>query len=496
MSKKTRTKAKHVNSSAVAGALRASNWSVSTAALPQINSHASHWTIENARGIRATTTNTFPAFDTGVIKQLMPGYESWDNWPVRDEDGYIANIGGFIVMLALVRPEGADFGSDERIAYFYSEDGKHYKNGGFLIGETKLYGDVREWSGSTILREDGMLQTFYTCSYGKEYGGVWQTVQRLATAIQEVVVAPAPDENSYGYDIIIKTPHYHELMGGVCEPDGNLYETPQQASERESNWPTRHRVSVGSDQTENNCNRDPFYFRDPVTRKRYLAFEGNTGAAYHPPGYVRPEYVSAKGLAAEGFAPTEDMLKANGCIGLIELVDDENTYGQFLPPLVTANLVTDEIERINIIFHQGHYYLFCVGHGNKNTLVSENADLTNRDYMLGFRAASMQGPWTPLNGTGVVVQQKSYGEAYGGQAENEQAVYSWLLVPDRNQKPGIFRCMSYANYCNSGGEVKPLMNAGPSIKIEIDGLSTRIVGLMYDVQPFGSESVGVEELAR
>lgn len=478
MTKKTRAARTKSKPTAQSGNVLAQPFGTTTASA----SRTSHWTVENARAIRATPTNTFPAFDPGVIAQLYPGYESWDNWPVRDEDGYVASVGGFTVMLALVRPLGADFGSDERIAYFCSKDGKHYVPGGFLFGEEKLYGDIREWSGSTILRDDGKLQTFYTCSYGKQYGGgVWQTVQRFATGIQ--TFSAVSGNNGLAY-LEVDTLSYHALLGGVCEPDGHFYETPHQASEREANWPTRHRVAVGSDQTENNCNRDPFYFRDPVTGKRYLAFEGNTGADFHPPGYVRPEYVSAKGIPAEGFAPTEDMLKANGCIGLIELVDDENTYGQFLPPLVTANLVTDEIERINIVFHQGHYYLFCVGHGNKNTLAAENPDLTNRDYMLGFRAASMNGPWTPLNGSGIVIQQKSYGAAYAGQAENKQAVYSWLIVPERDQKPGVFRCMCYANYCNVDGEVQAVMNAGPSTKIEIDGLNTRIVGLMYDIQPF------------
>lgn len=444
----------------------------------------SHWTIENARSIRATTSNTFPAFDPDKLKQLMPGYQGWDNWPVRDEDGYIADVGGYTVILALVRPEGADFSTGERIAYFYSKDGIHYKAGGFLFGEKKLYSNIREWSGSTILRDDGKLQTFYTCSHGMDYDGVWQTVQRLATAIQTFVAIDTDNSNSQiTEDFGILSPSYHALIGGVCEPDGHYYETPEQASMRESSWPTRHRISVGSDQTENSCNRDPFYFRDPVTRKRYLAFESNTGPDYHPPGYVRSEYVSTSGIPTDGFAPTEDMLKANGCIGLIELTNNEGTFGQFLPPLLSANLVTDEIERINIVFHEEHYYLFCVGHGNKNTLVSEKPDLTNRDYMLGFRAKHMEGPWTPLNGNGVVVQQKSRGAAYAGQEANQQYVYSWLIAPERKQKAGVFRCLSYANYCNVGGEVKAVMNAGPSIYVEIKALKTRIVSMAYDIQP-------------
>ena len=81
------------------------------------------------------------------------------------------------------------------------------------------------------------------------------------------------------------------------------------------------------------------------------------------------------------------------------------------------------------------------------------------------------------------MQQKSYGDAYAGQAENHQYVYSWLITPTRDQKLGVFPCVSYANYCNTGKGVEAVMNAGPSVRIEIDGLKTRIVGMMYDIQP-------------
>ena len=254
-----------------------------------------HWTVKNARGIRATNGNTFPAFDPDKLKQLMPGYQAWDNWLVRDEDGLVADVHGFRILIALVRPVGADFSQGERIAYFYSKDGVHYVPGGFLYGDHKLYDDVREWSGSTILRHNGKLQTFYTVAYGKEVEDVWQTVQRLATAIQDV--------SSEGDKLTIDAPSYNALLGGACEPDGYYYETPAQASEREAKWPTRHRVSVGSDQTENNCMRDPFFYKDPRTGKRYLGFEGNTGAGFHAPGHIRSEYVSADGLPENGFAP-------------------------------------------------------------------------------------------------------------------------------------------------------------------------------------------------
>lgn len=435
----------------------------------------SQWTIEHASKIKQTATNTVPPFDPSKIKALMPEYQSWDNWIMLNEAGFVAQVLGFYVVIALVRPRTADFSAGERIAYFYSKDGEHYHVGGFLFEDT-LYKDLREWSGSTILRDDGKMQTFYTVSYGAEVNGAWQTVQRFATAIQKPYVEDGK--------LKFATEH-HALLGGACEPDGQLYETPAQASAREVKNPTRHSRYAGSDQTENNCFRDPCFFRDAKTGKRFLVFEGNTGPAFHRAGVIRDEYIGSKGLSKEGFEPTEDMLKANGCVGIIELTNDDYTFGTFLRPWLTANLVTDEIERIKVIRHQDHVYLFCAGHGNKNALNSENGDLINRDYMLGFRAKEFGGALTPLNGSGVVIQQKSLGAAYQGQELNQQFQYSWLIVPFLNSaSTNVFDCMCYTNYSVvEDGTIQPSMNAGPNLSIRIDGLTTCITDLRYVIKP-------------
>lgn len=434
----------------------------------------SAWTVLNARKIGETPTNRFPAFDVGELKALYPGHQMWDNWAVRDVKGRLADVMGFKVLIALVRPRGADFSVGERIAYLYSKDGVHYEVGGYLFGDHQLYEGVREWSGSTILREDGKLQTFYTVSYGAEIDGVWQTVQRFATAIQTVSVEDGKLE--------VSAPIFHSLLGGACEPDGQIYETPAQASARELGLPTAHSRFAGSDQTENNCFRDPFFFRDSRTGKKYIVFEGNTGPLYNAPGVISRKYV---GKNVEGFEPTPDMLKANGCIGIIELVNDENTFGIFHKPWLVSNLVTDEIERINVIEEKGGVYLFCAGHGNKNALNKENSDLVNRDYLLGFRSNRFGSDLTPLNGSGVVVQQKSMGEAYGGQASNQQYAYSWILVPTvESDKTGVYPCLSYANYSVvEDGSVQPVMGIAPTISVEIKGLDTRIVDMKYDIKP-------------
>lgn len=443
------------------------------------------WTREMASKLKPTAATTFPPFENGKVQILLPGYHVWDNWFVMNEQNQVADVLGYKVIIALVRPIDDAESANARIAYFFSEDGVHYQHGGNLF-EHKLFADCQEWSGSTILRNDGKLQTFYTIAKGTELYGNWQTMQRFATAIQEVSLASSTtaEEIAAGVEPVIEglvahAPEYHALL---AEPEGRLYETASQAAYRESILPTMHRRDLGNDQTENTCFRDPHFFKDLSTGRTYLLFEGNTGPLSSAPGTVLRDFIGSKDFEPE-YAPTIDDLKANGCIGVIELTNKDYTYGEFKEPWLKANLVTDEIERINLIVHQGKFYLFAVGHGNKNTLVAQNSELTNFDYLIGFRADKLFGKLTPLNGSGVVVSQKSEGAPYGGQDENGQYVYSWSLVPSTTV-PGQFDCISYANYgADVDGSIKAVKTAGPTLTVKLDGLESHITGIKYDILP-------------
>ena len=86
----------------------------------------------------------------------------------------------------------------------------------------------------------------------------------------------------------------------------------------------------------------------------------------------------------QDYIPTPDDLKANGCVGVLELTNADYTLGSFCHPWLTGNLVADEIERINVFHHQGHIDLFVVAHGDQCALLSSKPDLLNWDFMLGF----------------------------------------------------------------------------------------------------------------
>lgn len=430
-------------------------------------SNITHWTREQAGSIKATKSNTFPEFDNAKVRALVPDMDVWDNWLVLDEYGNVADVCGFTVLIALGQPLDHSYAS--KVVYFYSKDDEHYVYGGHMFPE-RLVAGAEEWSGSTILRRDGLLQTFYTVTSGRTVNGMWESYQRIATAIQNVMLCV--DTNTNEDALVLEAPLAHNI---ILQPDGQLYQTPAQSNEMEAKHPNLHNRPAGNDQPNNCCFRDPKFFRDPASGMAYLLFEANTGSAICPENQVKPEYISSNPKAASKYTATIDALKANGCVGMAVLRDHQFRQAQFLPPILTSNLVTDEIERVNVIFRDGSYYLYFVSHTNK--MAFDGDDMVNRDLLLGFRSRTLTGPYTPLNGNGVVLQQKSPGAMYQGQDTNPQYVYSWLVLPDDT-------VLSYANFgANAKGEVKKIRTAGPTVTLDIKGGRTQVTGLIYDIQP-------------
>lgn len=425
----------------------------------------SHWTREQVLSFKETAANAFPEFDNTQIKPFMEGCDIWDSWFALDEDGNLASIEGFHMLCALgIKKGDEDFA---RIYYFYSQDGHSFTPGGTLFSKRR-FNNIQEWSGSTLLRKDGKVQTFYTTAMGHVHNGIWQTSQRLATAIQRPI-------NKDGV-LSFSEPEYH---ASLLKPDGVFYQTIDQADDAELRMPTLHNRDFGNDQINNFCFRDPFFFKDPTTQKAYLLFEANTGPSFHAEGTVRRDYIGSDSFEPN-YRPTVDDLKANGCVGIAEFTDEQYTQLNPLPPLLTSNLVTDEIERVTLICRDNSYYLFCVTHGNKMTIQGET--FVNRDLLLGFQSSSMFGPYTPLNGSGIILQQKSAGPMYTGQTNNKQYVYSWNVLPD-------LTVLSYANNAYSVAEEKILFlkTVGPRVQLALHGTQTEVTGLDYGFVPYEAQ---------
>lgn len=452
-----------------------------------ITSHYTVTDVENIIKYGIKPSSRVPVFDTGLLGPLHIKKVVWDSWIVSDIHGVIAKIlGKYRVVVALVQEK--DETDNERMAYLYTKDNVHYKFGGYMFQE-KLFSDCREWSGSTRLLPNGMLQSIYTVSMPKLTNGNWQTLQRFAVAVQ-------PVEEKDGR-LVLGAPVYHALL---FEADGDIYETPTQASLLEARHPTLHSGPLGSDQTENNCFRDPFHFVDKYSGREFILFEANTGErSGYAAGGFRQGYLGENYVGGDEFIPNTDSIKANGCVGVAEITHKGNKdyFAKIQLPLLTANLVTDEIERIHYIRMMNkdgtpYYLLFVATHGTKMAAVDEYPeDLTNLDILLGFRSETLFGELTPLNGNGIVVCQKSSGPAYQGVENNRVSTYSYMayLESEEDRYTGNLLVGSYANWCKhpETGEIIRQMTGGPSFDVRVDGHNTDIVGLRYDMLPLMDE---------
>lgn len=133
--------------------------------------------------------------------------------------------------------------------------------------------------------------------------------------------------------------------------------------------------------------RDPSYFRDPVDGAEYLAFTAS--------------------LAGSDSA-------FNGAFGLAR----RDGAGWILaPPCLHADCVNNELERAHLVFHAKHYY--ALWSTQTGTFAPELRHAPGGLY--GMVAESMQGPWRPLNGSGLVLANP---------ADRPLQTYSWFVDAD------------------------------------------------------------------
>jgi levansucrase len=134
--------------------------------------------------------------------------------------------------------------------------------------------------------------------------------------------------------------------------------------------------------------RDPAYFRDPADGAEYLAFTAS--------------------LAGSDSA-------FNGAFGLARKRADGSW--ELLPPAIHAEGVNNELERAHLVFHDGSYYAFW------STQTATFADGLSHapGGLYGMVADSMEGPWRPLNGTGLVLANPQGAP---------QQTYSWYVDAD------------------------------------------------------------------
>ena len=387
----------------------------------------SRWTRDQAASVERRHGNVAPPAGPPEIDPF-PDLHVWDTWLLRDRHGEIADVDGWRLAFSLTAPADLLPGKRHDVAEircFYSRDGETWHDAGPAFDEGAL--GQRQWAGSALY-DDGDLYLYYTAA-GDETAAEMTYAQRIAVAHGGTVTASTEG-------IELSGPWTHETL---LTPDGDWYETEDD--------------SRGMIYTF----RDPWFFEDPATGETHLLFEANAPA---------PE--------REGDDPeTTERREFNGCVGVAVSESGDPLSWELRPPLLDAVEVNQELERPHVVA-DGRYYLFVCSHVHTFA-----PGVTGPDGLYGFVADAFEGPYRPLNGSGLVATNPP---------DAPFQAYSWMAFAHDDE----VLVQSFLNYYDFGGDsldaIAELPEAeqrdrfggtlAPTLRLGVDGDRTRLLGTL------------------
>ncbi|MGC5172199.1 glycoside hydrolase family 68 protein [Microbacterium sp. DT81.1] len=433
------------------------------------------WTRADARQIArlsdpnaGSRENSMPASLTmPTVPQDFPDMSHgavwvWDSWPLTDENGDQYSVNGQEIIFSLVADRSLGF--DDRhvfakIGYFYRPalipDEQRPEDGGWTYGglvfeegvtgqifEDQSYSHQTQWSGSARVFKGGEIKLFFTdvAFYRNPDGSNIKPYDpRIALSLGKVHAGPN-GVSFTGFDEVID----------LLQADGTYYQT-------------------GAQNPFFNF-RDPFTFEDPAhPGETYMVFEGNTAMQRETATCDAEDLGYRDG---DPYAETVEEVNATdatlniGNIGLAKAKNKELTEWEFLPPILSANCVTDQTERPQFVFKDGKYYLFTISH--RSTYA---AGLDGPEGVYAFVGDGIRSDFQPLNhGSGLALGNPTNLNFLGGEP----------FAPDFNQHPGHFQ--AYSHYVMPGGLVQSFIDTigthdnfvrggtlAPTVKIDLQG---------------------------
>lgn len=381
----------------------------------------------------------------------MANLDIWDSWVVQDEEtGIPVNYKGYQLAIAMM---GIPKKNDSHIYLLYNKyndnNFNHWKTAGPIFGfhATPIN---QEWSGSATLNKDGSIQLFYTdvdTSEGDNH-------QKVSTVNLKLSV------DKKGHVKIAKRRYRHVLFEG----DGYHYQTYEQ-------WKA---TNQGAD---NVAMRDAHVIS--VNGHRYLTFEASTGLENYQGSDQIYNWQNYGGTDQEalqnflGIIDNDDMTSraswANAALGLLRLDDDENnpSVEEVYSPLISAPMVTDEIERPDLIRLNGKYYLFATTRLNRGTgddlWTKANRLIGDNVAMLGWVSDHLTYGYKPLNGDATVLTASV-------PFNWRTSTYSYYAVPVKGHSDEVL-ITSYMTNRGYAAGAKKRSTWAPSflVKISADG---------------------------
>ncbi|WP_176993305.1 glycoside hydrolase family 68 protein [Nonomuraea jiangxiensis] len=363
------------------------------------------WTSRHLDLLVETDATTAPTFDPTAVPRLLPDHDLWDLWPIQLEDGSTASIGGGEMWMALSAPA---LGHPEE-----RHDQARIRLLAKYGGGWKDLGNAFADDASPGSREwSGSAVRRPDGTVSVFYTAAGRRGEAHPTFRQSVIETRLPrilDGDG---------PLPHEEHREILRSDGLMYLPADEATGSPGNI---------------RAFRDPGWFRDPADGRDYLLIAASTA--------------------------WDDRFT-----GAIALAESRAGAWSLLRPLLVAEGINHELERPHLVVHQSWYYLFFTT--QRHSFHPADRAPTG---LYGFAARTLTGPYRPLNGSGLVIQNPS--------RQPDQA-YAWLVLPD-------LHVVSFANYRSEGRDLRHAeagqarANFGgtvaPMLKLTLDGMTTSVV---------------------
>jgi len=330
-----------------------------------VERQVSQWRGEHVAAISSSPAQTIALIDPASVSPAIAGLDLWDMWPVQLIDGSTARFEGWTLWMVLSAPLLPDPDQRHGIARIrlITEKAGEWRDCGDALPDGINPGS-RDWAGSALYDPASSALTLFFTAAG--YRGEAQSTfaQRL-----------------------------FQTTGSLAMDNGTASVSGWSAAEESFPSDGNHYLVVT--QSEGIPGfikgfRDPAHFRDPADGSDYLFFTGSLQQSDHA---------------------------FNGCIGAARSTDGQHRDWQILPPLLSADGLNNEQERPHVIHHGGLYYLFW----STQRKVFAPGGPSGPNGLYAAVATTLQGPWKPVNGTGLVAANPD---------EAPFQTYSWWVTAD------------------------------------------------------------------
>jgi len=330
----------------------------------------SHWTRAHVARIADGPVPSAPLINPADLPPRFTKVDLWDFWPVQEMDGTIARFDDCELWMALSAPPMPDplaRHTHARIRLL-ERVGDTWQDRGDLLPDGLTPGS-REWSGSAIVDPEHRRLTLFFTAAGRR-GEARPSFEQRLFQTSSVLDGVRPGDWSEPTQSVVS--------------DGVLYDLAAQAD-----------GEVGTIKAL----RDPGFFRDPVDGAVYLLF--------------------AASLAVSTSA-------FNGAIGIARADNATLNRWTLQLPLIAADNVNNELERPHMIVRDGNYFLFW---STQRHVFAPGVGAVTGLY--GMVAPNIGGPYTPLNGSGLVLANppQSPTQSYSWFVTSELEVFSFLDNP-------------------------------------------------------------------